>query len=74
MNELLRCPHCHNWTDALLVWASGDCCPHCNGPIGEQQPRERSRETSERVRPPLGLSRPQSVRGTLRSSRLSQAH
>lgn len=33
MNQRVRCPHCHQWTDALLVWAAGDCCPSCNAPI-----------------------------------------
>jgi hypothetical protein len=33
MNQRVRCPHCHRWTDALLVWASGDCCPSCNAQI-----------------------------------------
>jgi hypothetical protein len=30
MHERLRCANCHRWSDALLVWAAGDCCPHCN--------------------------------------------
>ena len=30
MHQRVRCAHCHNWTDALLVWAAGDCCPSCN--------------------------------------------
>ncbi len=33
MNQRVRCAHCHQWTDALLVWAAGDCCPSCNAPI-----------------------------------------
>ena len=33
MNQRVRCPHCHRWTDALLVWAAGDCCPSCNAQI-----------------------------------------
>ncbi len=33
MNQRVRCPHCHHWTDALLVWAAGDCCPSCNAQI-----------------------------------------
>jgi hypothetical protein len=33
MNQRVRCPHCHSWTDALLVWAAGDCCPSCNRQI-----------------------------------------
>ena len=40
MNQRVRCPHCHHWTDALLVWAAGDCCPSCNAQItsfGDEQ-------------------------------------
>ncbi len=33
MNQRVRCAHCHRWTDALLVWAAGDCCPSCNAQI-----------------------------------------
>jgi hypothetical protein len=33
MNQRVRCSHCRQWTDALLVWAAGDCCPSCNSPI-----------------------------------------
>ncbi len=33
MNQRVRCPHCHRWTDALLVWAAADCCPSCNAQI-----------------------------------------
>lgn len=33
MNQRVRCPHCHRWSDALLVWAAGDCCPSCNAQI-----------------------------------------
>lgn len=33
MLQRVRCPHCHRWTDALLVWAAGDCCPTCNASI-----------------------------------------
>jgi hypothetical protein len=33
MHERVRCHHCHQWTDALLVWAAGDCCPSCNAPM-----------------------------------------
>jgi hypothetical protein len=44
MHRRLRCPDCHHWTDALLVWAAGDCCPSCNAPISltEQEGAERS--------------------------------
>ena len=45
MLQRVRCPHCHRWTDALLVWAAGDCCPTCNAPIagfggGRNEPEE----------------------------------
>jgi hypothetical protein len=33
MHQRVRCPHCHQWTDALLVWAAGDSCPSCNAQI-----------------------------------------
>lgn len=35
MRQRVRCPQCHHWTDALLIWAAGDCCPSCNAPIAE---------------------------------------
>jgi hypothetical protein len=35
MNQRVRCPQCHRWTDALLVWAAGDCCPRCNAQIAD---------------------------------------
>lgn len=35
IHERLRCPNCHEWPDAMLVWASGNCCPCCNEPIDE---------------------------------------
>jgi hypothetical protein len=61
MNELLRCPHRHRWSDALLVWAAGDCCPSCNGEMGsasdERLPSLPNKGEQGRVRPPLGLSR-----------------
>jgi hypothetical protein len=41
MNQRVRCPQCRGWSDALLVWAAGDCCPSCNTQIasfrGEQE-------------------------------------
>lgn len=47
MRQRIRCPHCHRWTDALLVWAAGDCCPTCNAPIagfgGERDEGEAER-------------------------------
>lgn len=33
MHRRVRCPQCRHWTDALLVWAAGDSCPHCNSPL-----------------------------------------
>ena len=43
MHQRIRCAACHHWTDALLIWAAGDCCPHCNAPItlGEQEAGEQ---------------------------------
>jgi hypothetical protein len=45
MRQRVRCSHCHCWTDALLVWAAGDCCPACNNPLagfgGAQDEPER---------------------------------
>lgn len=38
MHQRVRCAHCHSWTDALLVWAAGDCCPSCNAPMTLQSP------------------------------------
>lgn len=47
MNQRVRCPHCHHWTDALLVWAAGDCCPSCNAQIaGFGGDREKSDDES----------------------------
>jgi hypothetical protein len=43
MHQRLRCPECHHWTDALLVWAAGDCCPRCNAPIALDAPSARER-------------------------------
>jgi hypothetical protein len=63
MPELLRCPNCHRWSDALLVWAAGDCCPSCNSgmsPAREEHIAESGH--SERMRPPAGLSRAQEHR------------
>jgi hypothetical protein len=57
MPELLRCPACHRWSDALLIWAAGDCCPSCNAEMGPvRQEHLVTEEHSERVRPPAGLS------------------
>jgi hypothetical protein len=57
MHQRVRCPHCHHWTDALLVWAAGDCCPNCNAPIVSASPtpsvedhtRERSLRSPEEL-------------------------
>jgi hypothetical protein len=38
MHQRVRCPECHHWTDALLVWAAGDCCPRCNAPVNLGEP------------------------------------
>ncbi|MFZ2113421.1 MAG: hypothetical protein WAU77_06785 [Solirubrobacteraceae bacterium] len=48
MNQRVRCPHCHRWTDALLVWAAGDCCPSCNTQITGFG-RERDKSDDERA-------------------------
>jgi hypothetical protein len=39
IHQRVRCAHCHTWSDALLVWAAGDCCPSCNAPLGVQPTR-----------------------------------
>ena len=49
MRQRVRCPHCHRWTDALLVWASGDCCPTCNAPIVGLGGDRRGPEDAEEV-------------------------
>lgn len=38
MHQRVRCAECHHWTDALLVWAAGDCCPRCNAPVNLDEP------------------------------------
>ncbi len=48
MNQRVRCPHCHSSTDALLVWAAGDCCPSCNAQIAGLDD-EREKPADERV-------------------------
>jgi|HubBroStandDraft_3_1064219.scaffolds.fasta_scaffold1505975_1 hypothetical protein len=52
MRQRLRCPECHHWSDALLVWAAGDCCPQCNAPI-VASPRELEESERERTARPL---------------------
>ncbi|HWX86551.1 MAG TPA: hypothetical protein VNX67_00085 [Solirubrobacteraceae bacterium] len=52
MHQRVRCPKCRHWTDALLVWAAGDCCPSCNAPIAgfDRAERGAEREMSEQRR------------------------
>jgi hypothetical protein len=53
MRKRVRCPECHHWTDALLVWAAGDCCPACNAPIVgfDRADRPVGESDDERARP-----------------------
>ncbi len=44
MHQRVRCATCHHWTDALLVWAAGDCCPRCNEPMRLGEAGSESRE------------------------------
>lgn len=63
MPELLRCPACHRWSDALLIWAAGDCCPSCNAEMGPARQEHIVADGHlERMRPPAGLSRTQAHR------------
>ncbi len=48
MHQRVRCAACHHWTDALLVWAAGDCCPRCNAPMRLDEVDESSAEESAR--------------------------
>lgn len=50
MHQRVRCPKCHHWTDALLVWAASDSCPRCNAPIvlGEPTAADSEARTGER--------------------------
>jgi hypothetical protein len=57
MHQRVRCPHCHHWTDALLVWAAGDCCPNCNAPILDFD-RTVDETEEQTLRPPSRISRP----------------
>jgi hypothetical protein len=74
MHQRVRCPECHRWTDALLVWAAGDCCPACNSPIASFDRSERpvvEESDGERlVRPPGRLSQSRLIRA--RSERLGE--
>jgi hypothetical protein len=66
MHQRVRCPHCHHWTDALLVWAAGDCCPSCNAPIaGFDRPTGETDESA--LRPPSRFSQPGLGRASDRS-------
>jgi hypothetical protein len=56
MHQRVRCPHCHNWTDALLVWAAGDCCPSCNASMTRFSQAADEREGEQSLRPPPDLS------------------
>jgi hypothetical protein len=59
MHQRVRCPKCRHWTDALLVWAAGDCCPSCNAPIAGFDRIDRSDQSDdEALRPPSRLSQP----------------
>lgn len=49
MHQRVRCAHCHSWTDSLLVWAAGDCCPNCN----ESMTVQLSRASDELLEKPL---------------------
>ena len=53
MRQRVRCPHCHHWTDALLVWAAGDCCPSCNTPIAGFGGAVEETDEERALRPPL---------------------
>jgi hypothetical protein len=59
MHQRVRCKECHHWTDALLVWAAGDCCPSCNAPIAGFDRAEVGEQSDDEQmsRPPGGLSR-----------------
>jgi hypothetical protein len=59
MHQRVRCPHCHRWTDALLVWAAGDCCPTCNAPIiGFNRVVDETDDERTTLRPPRRPSQP----------------
>jgi hypothetical protein len=58
MHQRVRCPECHHWTDALLVWAAGDCCPNCNAPITGFNRAVEENEDERMLRPPSRMLRP----------------
>ena len=69
MNQRVRCPHCHQWTDALLVWAAGDCCPGCNAPIEALGAKQDESSEERGVR---GPGRIVGSRGRMSPERLSE--
>jgi hypothetical protein len=70
MHQRVRCPDCHHWTDALLVWAAGDCCPRCNAPISLGEPARPSDSEASGGNPsPWGEDRPWRTPGRLRPPR-----
>jgi hypothetical protein len=70
MHQRVRCPDCHHWTDALLVWAAGDCCPRCNAPIRLSEPTgAREGEPSGGDPSPWGEDPPWRTPGRLRPPR-----
>ena len=56
MLQRVRCPPCHHWTDALLVWAAGDCCPTCNAPITGFDRTVDETGDEQTLRPPSRIS------------------
>jgi hypothetical protein len=50
MHQRVRCPECRHSTDALLVWAAGDCCPNCNAPIAGFDRADRSEQIDDAQR------------------------
>jgi len=70
MHQRVRCPDCHYWTDALLVWAAGDCCPRCNAPISLGEPMRSSESEASGDDPnPWGEDRPWRTPGRRRPPR-----
>lgn len=68
MHQRVRCPECHHWTDALLVWAAGDSCPRCNSPInlGEPSRSEENEQSGSPLGPWGSESRPWRTAGRIR--------
>jgi hypothetical protein len=71
MHQRVRCPECHHWTDALLVWAAGDCCPRCNAPIRLGEPTRPGEAEAESGGPSPWVSeeRPWRAPGRVRPGR-----